>query len=104
MKKLLAIVLALVMLMAVGMASAEEPVKLTWWLFTTGDAPVDWPEVEAKLNEISREKIGVEIEYKWMTADQINLATQSGEYFDLAFTCGWYNDYATNIANVWFGT
>ncbi|MBQ4265534.1 MAG: ABC transporter substrate-binding protein [Clostridia bacterium] len=102
MKKLLAIVLALVMLMAMGVASAEEPVKLTWWLFTTGDAPVDWPEVEAKLNEISREKIGVEIEYKWMTADQINLATQSGEYFDLAFTCGWYNDYATNIANGMF--
>ena len=102
MKKLLAIVLALVMLMAVGMASAEEPVKLTWWVFTASDAPTDWPEVEAKLNEISREKIGVEIEYRYMDAEQINLATQAGEYFDLAFTCGWYNDYATNVANGMF--
>ena len=102
MKKLLAIVLALVMLMAMGIASAEEPVKLTWWVFAVGDAPADWPEVQDKLNEISREKIGVEIEYKFMTSDQINLATQSGEYFDLAFTCGWYNDYATNVANGMF--
>ena len=102
MKKLLALVLALVLLMAMGIASAEEPVKLTWWVFTASDAPIDWPEVEAKLNEISREKIGVEIEYKYMNADQINMATQAGEYFDLAFTCGWYNDYATNIANGMF--
>ena len=41
MKKLLAIVLALVMLMAMGIASAEEPVKLTWWVFAVGDAPAD---------------------------------------------------------------
>ncbi|MBQ8618803.1 MAG: DUF3502 domain-containing protein, partial [Clostridia bacterium] len=103
MKKLLAILMAAVLLVScMGMAAAEEPVKLTWWVFAVGDAPVDWPEVEAKLNEISREKIGVEIEYKFMTSDQINLATQSGEYFDLAFTCGWYNDYATNVANGMF--
>ncbi len=102
MKKLLAILLAAVMLLAMGVASAEEPVKLTWWLFTTGDAPIDWPEVEAKLNEISLREIGVTCEYKWMTSDQINLATQSGEYFDLAFTCGWYNDYATNVSNGMF--
>ena len=103
MKKLLAILLAAVMLVAcMGLAGADEPVKLTWWLFTTGDAPTDWPEVEARLNEISAEKIGVTCEYKWMTAQQINLATQSGEYFDIAFTCDWYNDFATNVANGMF--
>ncbi|MGN1370350.1 MAG: hypothetical protein ACI4WX_15880, partial [Aristaeellaceae bacterium] len=87
MKKLLAVILALAMLLSMGVASADEPVKLTWWLFATGDAPIDWPEVEEKLNEISRAKIGVECEFKYMTGDQINLATQSGEYFDIAFTC-----------------
>lgn len=103
MKKLLAVLLALAMLLSVGIASAEdEPVKLVWWLFTTGDAPIDWPEVEVALNEISREKIGVECEYKWMTADQINMAMQSGEYFDICFTCNWYNDYATNVASGMF--
>ena len=100
MKKLLAILLATMMLMSmVSFAAADEPVHLVWWLFTSADAPVDWPEVEAKLNEISAEKIGVTCEYKWMTGDQINLARESGEYFDIAFTCGWYNDYATNVAN-----
>ena len=102
MKKLLALVLALVLLMAMGIASAEEPVKLTWWLFTSGDGPVDWQEVEDKLNEISIKEIGVEIDYEYKNFDQINLAMQSGEYFDLAFTCGWYNDYATNLANGMF--
>lgn len=102
MKKLLAVILALAMLLSMGVASADEPVKLTWWLFATGDAPIDWPEVEEKLNEISRAKIGVECEFKYMTGDQINLATQSGEYFDIAFTCSWYNDFATNVANGMF--
>ncbi|MBQ4437124.1 MAG: hypothetical protein II879_13675 [Clostridia bacterium] len=51
MKKLLAILLAAMMLMSmVSFAAADEPVHLVWWLFTTADAPVDWPEVEAKLN------------------------------------------------------
>lgn len=103
MKKLLAILMAAVMLMAcMGIASAEEPVKLTWWFFTSGDAPIDWPEVEAKLNEISREKIGVECEFKWLTSTQINTATQAGEYFDITFTCDWYNDFATNVSNGMF--
>ena len=98
MKKLLALVLALVLLMAMGIASAEEPVKLTWWLFTSGDGPVDWQEVEDKLNEISIKEIGVEIDYEYKNFEQINMSMQSGEYFDLAFTCGWYNDFATNLA------
>lgn len=103
MKKLLAILLAAMMIVScMAIASADEPVKLVWWLSTTGDAPVDWPEVEARLNEISREKIGVECEYVWKTGDQINLSIQSGEYFDIAFTSGWYNDYATNVSNGMF--
>jgi len=99
MKKLLAFLLAAMMLLSMtSFAVAEEPVELTWWWFTTGDAPIDWPEVEAKLNEISAEKIGVTCKFEWKTAEQIMLDTQAGEPFDLAFTCGWYNDYATNLA------
>ena len=82
MKKLLALVLALVLLMAMGIASAEEPVKLTWWLFTSGDGPVDWQEVEDKLNEISIKEIGVEIDYIYMNPEQINMA--AGMFLDIA--------------------
>ncbi len=103
MKKLLALLLALVMLLSLAQfASAEEPVKLVWWLGCTSQAPVDWAEVEAKLNEISQKEIGVTCEFKYKTSEQITLDTQSGEYFDIAFTCGWYNDFATNVADGMF--
>ncbi len=78
MKKVLALILAAVMM-------------LSLW-------PLDWPEVEEALNAYSAEKIGVTCEYKYMNETQIALATQTGEYFDIAFTCDWWNDYATNVA------
>lgn len=103
MKRLVALLLTVMMLVAAApIAMAEEPVNLVWWLFTTSDAPVDWPEVEEKLNEISKREIGVTCTFKYMTAEQINLANQSGEYFDIAFTCDWYNDFATNVSNGMF--
>lgn len=100
MKKILALALALVMLLSVcSFAAAEaEPVKVVWFIFCDSAAPVDWPEVEEVLNAYSAEKIGVTCEYKYMDSTQIALATQTGEYFDIAFTCDWYNDYATNVA------
>lgn len=100
MKKIVALFLALVM--ALSMASfavAEEPTHLVWWVFTSGDTPADWPEVEEKLNELSIKELGVTCEYKFMTAEQISLAMNAGEYFDICFTCDWYNDFATNVAN-----
>ncbi len=99
MKKILALTLAAAMLLSVcGLAVADEPVKLIWFMYITNDAPMDWPEVEAALNAYSAEKIGVTCEFKYMTDTQIALATQTGEYFDIAFTCDWWNDYATNVA------
>ena len=103
MKKIVALFLALVLALSmVSFAAAEEPVKLVWWLFAVGDAPADWPEVEAKLNEISTREIGVTCEFKYMTEDQNNLAMNSGEYFDICFTCDWWNDFATNVSNDMF--
>lgn len=99
MKKILALILAAVMMLSLcSFAAAEEPVKLVWFMYTSSEAPIDWPEVEALLNEYSAEKIGVVCEYKYMDESQVALATQTGEYFDIAFTCDWWNDYATNVA------
>lgn len=103
MKKILSLVLALVMVLSLSsLAVADEPVKLVWWMGCSAEAPIDWAEVEAALNAYSAEKIGVTCEFKYMTADQISRAMETGEYFDICFTCDWYNDYATNVANGMF--
>ncbi|MEE1200018.1 MAG: ABC transporter substrate-binding protein [Christensenellales bacterium] len=99
--------LTLMMVIAVlcgfsGTALAEEPVHLIWWLFTVNDVPADWPEVEAAMNEISQRELGVTCEFKFFNNEQINRAVQVGEYFDIAFTCDWFNDYATNVSNGMF--
>ncbi len=102
MKKTLSLLLALALLLSMcsfAGAEAKEPVHLVWWMGCTTEAPVDWAEVEAVLNDYSAEKIGVTCEFKYMTSDQIARATQTGEYFDIAFTCDWYNDFATNVAD-----
>ncbi len=99
MKKVLALILAAVMMLSLcSFAAAEEPVKLVWFMYTASEMPIDWPEVEEVLNAYSAEKIGVTCEYKYMDESQVAIATQTGEYFDIAFTCDWWNDYATNVA------
>lgn len=99
MKKLLALVMVLAMVLSLApLALADEPVKLVWFMYTASEAPIDWPEVEEVLNAYSAEKIGVTCEYKYMDDTQVALAMQTGEYFDIAFTCDWWNDYATNVA------
>ena len=99
MKKVLALLLAAVMMLSLcSFAAAEEPVKLVWFMYTASEMPIDWPEVEEVLNAYSAEKIGVVCEYKYMDESQVAIATQTGEYFDIAFTCDWWNDYATNVA------
>ena len=99
MKKILALILAAVMMLSLcSIAAAEEPVKLVWFVYTDSEAPLDWAEVEEVLNAYSAEKIGVTCEFKYMNESQVAIATQTGEYFDIAFTCDWWNDYATNVA------
>ena len=90
MKKILALILAAVMMLSLcSFAAAEEPVKLVWFMYTASEMPIDWPEVEEALNAYSAEKIGVVCEYKYMDESQVAIATQTGEYFDIAFTCDW---------------
>jgi putative aldouronate transport system substrate-binding protein len=103
MKKLAALFLALLMVLSVASFSvAEEPVKLIWWWFTDSQQPTDWDMVEEKLNEISKAAIGVEVDVRYLTNDQVTIAQTAGEAFDLAFTCDWYNDFATNVAQGMF--
>ncbi len=97
MKKLVSLLLVLVMMLSMAsFAAAEEPVELIWWMGTAADAPIDQAMVEEQLNAITREKLGITVKCVYMKADEIALAMSSGEYFDMCFTCAWYNDFATN--------
>ena len=60
----------------------------------TGDvAPIDNAMVLEELNKMSREAIGVECDIQYFTNDQIQLSIQSGEVYDIYYTCSWYNNF-----------
>jgi len=72
---------------------ASEPVELIWLM--GGAAPTDQAKVEAKLNEISVKKLGVKMKTIYYEQDDaLKLALTSGEKWDIAFTCEWFNNYA----------
>ena len=105
MKRILCLLMVfalLPLLSACAPAQEKTPVHLVWWMMTGSEAPVDWPEVEEALNAYSAEKIGVTCEFKYYDASQIALVSQTGEYFDIAFTSDWWNDFATNVSQGMF--
>ena len=63
MKKLMSLILVVMMALSFSVIAEEEVIKLTWACGTGGVAPIDNAIVVEALNEISREKIGVEVEY-----------------------------------------
>jgi len=92
MKKLVSLVLALMMVLSMSAALAEEPIKITWAMGTGSTAPIDNAMVLEELNKMSRELIGVECDIQYFTEDQLQLSINSGEVFDIYYTCSWYNN------------
>ena len=76
-----------------AVAAAEAP-ELLWFTGNPGTIPPDSALVEEKLNEISVPLVGARVKIIYLDNDQIQLSLSSGEYFDIAFTCEWYNYYA----------
>ena len=104
MKKLASLVLALMLVLSVcSFAGAEDDViKLAWAMGTGSTAPKDNAMVLEELNKISREKIGVEVDIQYFTNDQLQNSIQSGEVFDMYFTCSWYNNFNVAVSNKLF--
>lgn len=95
MKKLLALVLAVAMLLSVAsFASAQEIETIT--MMHHGSNVTDDTEVLAKLNEYLAEKIGVKLEVIWGTwgdfDDKAVNAIMGGDPIDIYFTCSWSKD------------
>ncbi len=102
MKKLISLVLALAMVLSVmsftTAAVADDVVKLTW-VQGTSPAPKDNDKVLAYLNNILRERIGVEVEILYMSSDEVGTSINSGEVYDMYFTCGWFNEFNKNVSD-----
>ena len=78
-------------------ACAEEPIHLIWWTYSaSGDAPAALQEVLERANAISAEEIGVTVDLLMKTDGQVSLDLNTGEYYDMIFTCDWYNDFDGN--------
>jgi len=92
MKKLMSLVLVVLMALSFGAVAEEEYIKIKWAMGTGATAPIDNAMVVEELNKISREAIGVELDMQYFTNDQLQLSIQSGEVFDIYFTCDWYNN------------
>ena len=87
-----------------GTDSVEDnATELIWWVYTpSGDIPDDVEEVLERANEISRKKIGVTVKMLYKTEEQFDLDLQTGEYYDMTFTCDWCNDFDRNAGNGYY--
>lgn len=79
--------------------SGQEIVELTW--YQVGDTQKDAQMVVDKVNEYTAEKIGVKvniINVGWGDFNQkMQVVINTGDKWDLTFTCAWANDYLQNV-------
>ncbi|MBU3878032.1 ABC transporter substrate-binding protein [Faecalicatena sp. AGMB00832] len=78
--------------------NGEEIVELTW--YQVGDTQKDAQKVIEKVNEYTTEKIGVKlniINVGWGDYNQkMQVVINTGDKWDMCFTCSWANDYLQN--------
>lgn len=76
----------------------DEPVKLKW--YTIGSEPKDIKLVQAEANKYLLEKMNATIDMQFIDygdyTQKLGVTINSGENFDLAFTCSWAGDYLGN--------
>ena len=78
--------------------NGEEIVELTW--YQVGDAQADDKEVFEQVNNYLADKIGVKlnvVKVGWGDYNQkMQVVINTGDQWDLCFTCSWANDYLQN--------
>mgnify|MGYP004683891131 FL=1 len=76
----------------------SDVVTLKW--YTIGSEPKDLQLVEDEANKYLEEKIGVNIDMNFIDygeySQKLGVIINSGEAYDLAFTCSWAGDYLGN--------
>lgn len=76
----------------------EKPTELVWYCI--GNEPNDLTDVQAKINEYLLEKMNATVNMKFSGfgdySQKISMVINSGEDYDIAFTCSWACDYIGN--------
>ena len=112
MKRTLCIILAAVMLLCLCACSAKtpktaddaagsEPIRLIWWVYGS-EVPNALEEVLARANAITAEKIGVTVDMLFKNEEQFTLDLNTGEYYDMTFSCDWCNDFDDNARSGYY--
>ncbi|WP_297522676.1 ABC transporter substrate-binding protein [uncultured Clostridium sp.] len=81
-----------------GKTADKEITTLKW--YTIGQEPIDKDLVVAEANKYLGEKIGVNIDMNFIDygdyTQKMSVIMNTGENYDLAFTCSWAGDYLGN--------
>lgn len=93
---LTALFLAVPALTGCGLRKGNDYTTLRWVTYSPSGASMDAKEVIEAANEISREKLGIEVELEFQPSDKMNLMMASGEYYDMVFTSSWLNYFDRN--------
>lgn len=84
-----------------GTGSNEKATEIVWWQF--GNEPKDLADVEAKINEYLKEKINVKLKLKFGGSadftEKMSKIINTGENYDITFTCSWANQFLPNAHN-----
>lgn len=86
---------------AVGTEQVKADDVVTIKIHTPIPEQTDGEAVMEALNEYTREKIGVEVDYVFhggSYADKIQTIIASGEEYDACFTANWINSYSVNVS------
>lgn len=78
--------------------ASKKPTELVW--YAIGAEPTDLNQVLEKVNEYLTEKMNATLDMKFTDFgdynQKISMVINSGEAYDLAFTCSWAGDYLGN--------
>ena len=83
--------------------TGSDSTELIWWCYSPdGTIPADQKIVLDKANAITREKIGVTVNIVYKTTEQFELDLNTGEYYDMTFTCDWVNNFDSNAGKGYY--
>lgn len=97
MKKLILPIMIMIALLT-GCSSDKDGdvINLRVVSYDNGNVPLDAADVIAAANEVSKEKIGITVDFEFQSKEKINLMMASGEYYDIVFTSSWINQFDKN--------